>query len=212
MFRGLSGRTFRPKKKFAEGTLRFELHKKATASLNAGVNLRRVVELPPDEDLNEWLAMHAVDFFNRINLIYGTVCDFCTAESCPTMSGGPKYEYHWADGAKYKKPTALPAPEYIYLLMEWVENLINDEALFPPVPSIPFPKTFVPTIKQIFRRLFRVFVHVYYHHFDKLCEIGAEAHINTCYKHFYYFIVEYKLVDPKEIEPLAELTKQLCPD
>ena len=31
-----------------------------------------------------------VDFFNRINLIYGTVSEFCTESSCPVMSGGPK--------------------------------------------------------------------------------------------------------------------------
>ena len=32
-----------------------------------------------------------VDFFNRINLIYGTVSDHCTDATCPIMSGGPKY-------------------------------------------------------------------------------------------------------------------------
>jgi Mob1/phocein family. len=37
----------------------------------------------------------------------------------------------WADGAKYKKPTALPAPQYIALLMDWIEGQINDENLFP---------------------------------------------------------------------------------
>ena len=31
-----------------------------------------------------------VEFFNRINLIYGTVCEYCTKETCPKMSGGPK--------------------------------------------------------------------------------------------------------------------------
>ena len=51
-----------------------------------------------------------VDFFNRINLMYGTICDFCTSTTCPVMSGGPKYEYYWSDGDKYKKPTAVPAP------------------------------------------------------------------------------------------------------
>ena len=25
------------------------------------------------------------------------------------MSGGPKYEYLWQDGTKFKKPTKLPA-------------------------------------------------------------------------------------------------------
>ena len=32
-----------------------------------------------------------VDFFNRLNLIYGAVSEFCTDISCPVMSGGPKY-------------------------------------------------------------------------------------------------------------------------
>jgi hypothetical protein len=34
-----------------------------------------------------------VDFFNRINLVYGIVNEYCTQQSCPTMSGGPRYEY-----------------------------------------------------------------------------------------------------------------------
>ena len=33
--------------------------------------------------------------FHRINLIYGTVCEQCSKESCPTMSGGAKFEYLW---------------------------------------------------------------------------------------------------------------------
>lgn len=72
-----------------------------------------------------------VDFFNRINLIYGTVSDFCTEESCPTMSGGQRFEYLWADGAKYKKPVHLPAPQYVALLMDWAESQINNETIFP---------------------------------------------------------------------------------
>ena len=34
-----------------------------------------------------------VDFFNRINLAYGIISEYCTRETCPTMSGGPRYEY-----------------------------------------------------------------------------------------------------------------------
>ena len=56
-----------------------------------------------------------IDFspFYSINLIYGTVCEQCTDTSCPTMSGGPKYEYLWQDGQKYKKPVHLPANQVI---------------------------------------------------------------------------------------------------
>eukprot|EP00039_Didymoeca_costata_P019099 m.336231 g.336231 ORF g.336231 m.336231 type:complete len:218 (+) comp17790_c0_seq1:204-857(+) len=207
MFKG--SKTFRPKKKFKEGTLRHQLHKQASETLNSGLDLEKAVILPKGESKEEWLAVHVVDFFNRVNLIYGTVSDFCTEESCPTMSGGPQYEYHWADGVKYKKPTPLPACIYISLLMDWIDEIINDEKVFPPDSSIPFPKDFKDKVKQIFRRMLRVFVHIYYHHYEKMTQISAEAHINTCYKHFFYFIDEFNLVDMKELEPLKDLTKSL---
>ncbi|XP_032702893.1 MOB kinase activator 3A isoform X2 [Lontra canadensis] len=124
-------KTFRPKRKFEPGTQRFELHKKAQASLNAGLDLKLAVQLPPGEELSDWVAVHVVDFFNRINLIYGTIGEGCTEQSCPVMSGGPKYEYRWQDEHQFRKPTALSAPRYMDLLMDWVEVQINDEGLFP---------------------------------------------------------------------------------
>ncbi|XP_028913230.1 MOB kinase activator 3A isoform X2 [Ornithorhynchus anatinus] len=124
-------RTFRPKRKFEPGTQRFELHKKAQASLNAGLDLKLAVQLPAGEEPNDWVAVHVVDFFNRINLIYGTISDNCTEESCPVMSGGPKYEYRWQDEHRYRKPTALSAPQYMNLLMDWIEVQINTEDIFP---------------------------------------------------------------------------------
>ena len=114
-----------------------------------------------------------VDFFNRINLVYGIVNDYCTPESCPTMSGGPRYEYRWCDGVKYKKPTTLPAPDYITLLMEWVETIINDESIFPVQIGTPFSKNFRSTCKKLLSRLYRVFVHVYVHHFDRIIDLQA---------------------------------------
>ena len=58
----------------------------------------------------------------------------------------------------------------------------------------------------------RVFVHVYIHHFDRLTEIEAEAHSNTLFKHYYYFVKEFQLVDEKEFEPLKELIAKICKD
>jgi hypothetical protein len=204
------GKTFRPKKKFEPGTLRYSLHKHAQASLNSGINLKSAVKLPEGEDQADWFAVHVVDFFNRINLIYGTITDYCTEETCPRMSGGPKFEYLWADGQKFKKPTPLPAVQYVANLMDWIEGQINNESIFPVSTDVPFPKNFNSVCKKILTRLFRVFVHVYIHHFDRLVSIGAEAHVNTCYKHFYFFVTEFELVSTKEFEPLTELTKKLC--
>ncbi|EDO50046.1 predicted protein, partial [Nematostella vectensis] len=62
---------------------------------------------------------------------------------------------------------------YVELLMEWTENLINNEDIFPVDKDVPFPKQFLPVAKKILTRLFRVFVHVYIHHFDKIQSLGA---------------------------------------
>lgn len=64
-------------------------------------------------------------------MLYGTITEFCTEESCPLMSAGPKYEYHWADGQTVKKPIKCSAPKYIDYLMTWVQDQLDDETLFP---------------------------------------------------------------------------------
>ena len=120
---------------------RMELHEYATATLGAG-NMREAVRLPKGEDFNEWMAVNTVDFFNEISLLYGIITEYCTKASCPVMSAGPKYEYLWMDGVKYKKPHKCSAPEYIDLLMSWVEEQINDARIFPIEDGVPFPKNF----------------------------------------------------------------------
>lgn len=203
-------KTFRPRKRFEPGTQRFELYKKAQASLKSGLDLRSVVRLPPGESIDDWIAVHVVDFFNRINLIYGTMAEHCSESSCPVMAGGPRYEYRWQDERQYRRPAKLSAPRYMALLMDWIEGLINDEDVFPTRVGVPFPKNFQQVCTKILTRLFRVFVHVYIHHFDSILSMGAEAHVNTCYKHFYYFIQEFSLVDQRELEPLREMTERIC--
>lgn len=41
------------------------------------------------------------------------------------------YEYLWEDGVRYKRPTKLPAPEYVDALMNWAQGLLDDENTFP---------------------------------------------------------------------------------
>ncbi len=74
---------------------------------------------------------------------------------------------------------------------------------------MPFPRNFVSVIKNIFKRLFRVYAHIYYNHFHKIVSLGEEAHLNTCFKHFYYFIEEFELVERREMAPLHDLIDNL---
>ncbi|KAG6919388.1 hypothetical protein DXG01_006271 [Tephrocybe rancida] len=101
------------------------------------------------------------------------------------MSAGPRYEYLWEGGEKYKRPTKLPAPEYVDALMNWAQSLLDDEAVFPNKIGVPFPRNFRDTVRSIVRRLFRVYAHIYSNHFDQICALGIE--------------------DKKELAPLDEL-------
>ena len=131
--------------------------------------------------------------------------EFCDQETCPVMSAGPKYEYLWADGNNVKTPLKVSAAEYIEYLMTWVENQLNNESLFPSQIGVTFPKNFTAMVKTIFKRLFRVYAHIYYSHFEKIVLLGCQYHLNTCFKHFIFFVEKYDLVEKKELAPLAEL-------
>ncbi|KAJ6913882.1 MOB kinase activator-like 1A isoform X1 [Populus alba x Populus x berolinensis] len=200
-------KTFRPKKNAPSGSKGAQLQKHIDATLGSG-NLREAVRLPPGEDINEWLAVNsktlrklmqmiyrswevnicAVDFFNQVNILYGTLTEFCTAANCPTMTAGPKYEYRWADGVTIKKPIEVSAPKYVEYLMDWIEAQLDDELIFPQKLGAPFPPNFQDVVKTIFKRLFRVYAHIYHSHFQK---------------------IEFRLIDKGELAPLYDLVESI---
>jgi len=209
-------KTAKVNKRFERGgTIRYSLYKETSESMNEKEDMKQIVKCPPDEDINDFFANHVVDFYTRAKLVYSTVMDTedalmrtCNDKNCPAMNGGPKYEYLWQDGNR--KPEKLSAPEYVIRLMEWIDDMITDEKIFPPVDDIPFPSNFKDVCKKIFRRLYRVFVHVYIEHFERLQEAGAEAHTNTFYRHYYFFMKEHKLMEDKDFAPLETLNEKLC--
>ncbi|EDK99076.1 MOB1, Mps One Binder kinase activator-like 1B (yeast), isoform CRA_a, partial [Mus musculus] len=77
------------------------------------------------------------------------------------------------------------------------------------VNSVPFPKNFMSVAKTILKRLFRVYAHIYHQHFDSVMQLQEEAHLNTSFKHFIFFVQEFNLIDRRELAPLQELIEKL---
>jgi len=204
-------KTFKPRKKWEKDSNRYQLHKQAKQTLGLD-NYAVAVQLPSGEDPNEWIAVNTVDFYNQINLLYGSITEYCTHESCPLMSAGPRYTYKWADGDKVRRPIECSAPDYVEYLMIWIQEKLDNENLFPKTQDIPFPDNFIREIKTIFKRLFRVYAHIYYSHFNKIRSLGEEAHLNTCFKHFFYFTREFRLIESRELEPLQQVITNLTQD
>ncbi len=187
-------------------------------------------------------------------MLYGTLADYCTDQSCPSMTAGPKYKYLWTDGKT--KPTDMSAKQYVSRLMEWIASQLEDEKVFPSKVRAcvrvarfalahtckqmdnPFPKNFQMIVKSVFRRLFRVFAHVYHHHVEhvqaldvtvtalnwgrpylraakgschSLTWFALQVQLNTSFQHFMFFVLEFNLIEKKELAPLSELISRIKP-
>lgn len=201
--------TFKPIKEHT-GNKRVSLHRYSQATLATGIT-RAAVACPPTEDPNEWLAVHTVDAYNELALLYGVIHAKCSPskESCSVMNAGPEFEYLWADSDLHKKPTKVSAKDYVNLLLSWVEKQLHDPAVFPPSTNIAFPRTFKVTVAKIFTRLFRVYGHIYLVHAQDVEQAGAMSHLNSCFKHFIFCVLEFDLVEDRELVPLHLLIRNI---
>lgn len=198
--------TFRPAKNVSPSHRAFGSFETIKQTLGAS-NLEETVKCPPGRDVNDWLAMNVVEFYNQLNIFYSIVETDCNEKTCPHMSAG-KFQYFWQDDDKYKRPSDLPAHKYMELLMDWINEMLNDTKVFPDVTYIPYPSDFRKTVQKIFRRMFRVYAHIYFQHKNSMKEINGMGHLNTSFRHFYLFSKEFKLMDPKEYQVLQPIIDQ----
>ena len=121
-----------------------------------------------------------------------------------------RFEYLWQDTENYKRPTKMPAPAYIEQLMTWVQGNIDNEAVLPSRIGVPFPKSFPALVRQIFKRMYRVYAHIYCHHYPVIRELGLEPHLNTSFKQYVLFIDEHNLATGKDFwGPLGDLVDSM---
>jgi MOB kinase activator 1 len=208
----------RHKKKVKEGTARFRLTQTLRGtvqkSLSEKCDLRAAVRLPDGEIREEWIATNTMEIYNNVALVYETfVADKCTVDVCSEMRAGAEWVYMWSDSRK-QKPVKMSAPEYIDKLLDWVGDQFADEAIFPADDCDPptFGKRFEPTIRNILRKLVRIYSHIFCDHWERIKELKAETELLLCIKHFLFFVDEFGLVTDKELRPLASLIARIRND
>ncbi|GFR88978.1 MOB kinase activator 2 [Elysia marginata] len=163
----------------------------------------KLVAIPPYLDLNEWLATHTISFFNHVNLLYGVVSEYCTAETCPAMTAPDNVQYFWYDD-KGKK-SKYTAPQYIDFVMAHIQKLINDEAVFPTKFDRAFPADLDVVVKRIHKYLFHVLAHLYHAHYSLLRHLQLHAHLNTVFTHLMVFTSKFDLIPDRETDILLPL-------
>jgi len=224
MQRGQEGASPRPEGLPAEG-VEGPSEEASNACETLPVDFRTLVELPRGEMLQEWLAFSINSFFKYSAAMFSVFADECTEVSCPVMAVGRDTEYLWVDievspGAaeeasnpdgvvnyRVSEPRALPAHQYILLMLEWVRATLQDPAVFPMDPSDRFPDDFVQICRRILRRLVRIFEHAYHMHFGLFQKMGCVAHVNTCCRYMVEFGKRFDLLTDEDLEPIEDLVR-----
>jgi len=161
-------------------------------------NFKTIVMLPKYVDVMEWVAVNMFDFYTNLNLFYGSIAECCTTQTCPTMSAGPSLDYTWID--QNRKQVKLAAPTYIDYVMTWIQNMLDDDGVFPTKAGRDFPQNFPSTAKHIYRQLLRVFAHIYHAHYPQILHLRSEGHFNSLFAHFLSFGREYELLEVKDLK------------
>eukprot|EP00761_Pharyngomonas_kirbyi_P002925 gb/GECH01002929.1/.p1 GENE.gb/GECH01002929.1/~~gb/GECH01002929.1/.p1 ORF type:complete len:216 (+),score=56.63 gb/GECH01002929.1/:1-648(+) len=189
--------SYKQVKKYKVNTKRYSLHKHSTASLGTGHSLKDSVKLPAGESKDEWFAVHVIDFYNNLSRLYQTVEEECSVDCInDVMHAGPSCNYFWKEG---KNILEVSSHEYILRSFEVISQDIDN---FPDDSA--FPSSHLKTIKNDFKKMLRIFAHIMAQHFRVVTANGFEAHLNTSFKHFSYFVLEFKLVDKKEFNPILD--------
>ena len=107
----------------------------------------------------------------------------------------------------------LPQPshylEYFTNLFEWiVTDNFNDETKFPSLSKdTTYPDQFRFCIGDISRRVFRVYAHLYHHHYSEFADNGIMPieNFEKSFELFYRFVKEYNLVSEPDLKPMEGL-------
>lgn len=210
-------RKFSPKPKQKQISYPFLDEPHASSSLVKG-SFVKLITLPKYIDAIEWYMVHTFDFFQLTNLFYASIVDFCQQRCIESLTCGPDQHYtsiDWISSSSIALPTSknnnVPAAQQIDTMLAWINHQLDQESLF-PVRSEESQniKDTLNTIKLIFTCIYRIISHIYFCHYDHVCTLVEEAHLNTLFAHFMTFAIEYPLLlDKKEWQPMKSFLVHL---
>lgn len=164
-------------------------------------DFNELVKIPKTHTLSDWLIVNAIDFFERVELLYSSCSLFCTVDTCPMFNAGPHYHYFWED-ADSEQPVQLSAPEYFNCLKRYIKRNFANQKLFPRESGAKLSEEALTVLRTTYRRLFRILAHLYMCHFSYILKFKFENVINTILGHYATFALQYDMISPQDIEML----------
>lgn len=117
----------------------------------------------------------------------------------------------WCDGVTFINPISIPARTYMKFCLLWIQKQLKDPEIIPSTPTtILYPQNIILTWKMMYRRLLRVYAHLYVNHkadFDKIGVLGSMIHCML--RRFILYGIESGLTSKKELEPVKGIFKRI---
>lgn len=98
---------------------------------------------------------------------------------------------------------------YSEKLLEQIQLQIEDESLFPRDENQDFPRKFDSIVKSNFRRMARIYGHLFYSHYDLFKSNQIDVLLNSSFKHFMFFVLEFSLISKRDLQPYEELISKM---
>lgn len=146
----------------------------------------RILKLPEGQDLGAWKIEHLRLFCMQLNRLATRLQDCCHPETCNQMTATEQWIFLCA---AHKQPNECPAIDYTRHTLDGAASLLNSNKYFPS--RVTIRENSVAKLGSVCRRIYRIFSHAYYHHFQVFDDFEKETHL--C-KRFSKFVTEYELM------------------
>ena len=152
-------------------------------------DIDEILRLPEGQDLGVWKVEHLRSFCMQLNRLAAKLQDCCHPETCNQMTATEQWIFLCA---AHKQPNECPAIDYTRHTLDNAASLLNSNKYFPS--RVTVKENSVAKLGSVCRRVYRIFSHAYYHHFQLFDEFERETHL--C-KRFSKFVTMYELM-PKD--------------
>lgn len=166
-------------------------------------DIDEILRLPENQEVGVWKVEHLRMICMQLNRLAVRLQDCCFPGICNQMTATEQWIFLCA---AHKQPNECPAIDYTRHTLDGAASLLNSTKYFPS--RVTVKENSVQKLGSVCRRLYRIFSHAYYHHFQVYEEFEDEFHL--C-KRFSKFVTMYELMPREHLIVPTDGSRPLSP-
>lgn len=164
-------------------------------------NMDILTTLPSGSEQNIWIYEHLRQIIIELNFFLVRLSDECDSTTCPEMKATDSWVFLCAGHGSKQAPKKCCAIEYCAHTLSSFMNVLNSTDMFPNRYTIP--QKSAQQFPDIFRRVYRIFAHAFYHHKQLFQQEEKRSHL--CHR-FLNLATKFSMMDQKTMIPAIQLS------